>query len=137
MATNTPTPLQTKDIYKDLSFNMSLHPLTRDVSSITNENAVRRSLKNIILTDKLERPMNPTFGCNVRRHLFELITPATVQIIKAEVINAIQNYEPRVYLNDVIVKGREDNNSISIEIVYTTQTNTIPERLTVILDRIR
>ena len=80
--------------------------------------AIKRSVKNIILTNKYERPFNPDFGCNLRGFLFENLTEPMIVIIKDRVAMAIEKYEPRVSVEDVIVKNSSDPNNINIQVSF-------------------
>jgi len=137
MALDQTTPQRSETIFSDLTTNLSLHPIKRDISLLTNEDSVKRSLRNILLTNKFERPFNPNFGANIRAHLFEHITPATAQVIKTEVRQALENYEPRALIHNVIVDAQPQRNAVSIQITFSTQTSPVPERIDVLLDRVR
>lgn len=139
MAINQSTPrrLQTQPGYSDISTNFSQHPIQRDVSLLLNEDAVKRSLRNILLTSKGERLIDPDFGAGLTRYLFEPLIPSTVQIIKTEIKNAIETYEPRVLINKIDVSGDTAKNELRVSITFSTTNITEPQSLEVILDRVR
>lgn len=137
MAIETSSPKKNIIAHSDIPTNLAIHPLKRDMSLIVNESAVKRSIRNILLTNKYERPMNPTFGCNLRGFLFEIVTPAVVQAIKAEISQAIANYEPRAYVHDISVSEDIDRNSLNISILFSVRLSSEVQRLDVILDRTR
>ena len=111
--------LQANNIYSDFNTNFNVHPIKKDLTRLTNEEAVKRSIKNIIQTNFYERPFQPMFGCNIRAYLFELITPITLQLIKKDVTAAINNYEPRANILDVIVSVAPDNNEIAVAVTFS------------------
>jgi phage baseplate assembly protein W len=104
--------------FKDISLSLNTNPINLDLVDLRNETAIARSVQNLILTDKGERPFNQNLGSNVSRSLFEnvdLISSATIQSSIEEVIN---NYEPRVRLNRVVVDPNEDYTGYYITILY-------------------
>jgi phage baseplate assembly protein W len=88
--------------FKDISLSFDPHPVTKDLSVITNERAIIRSIRNLVETIPNERFFNSSIGSNVRRSLFEFVDYATASIIQDQIIEVIYNYEPRV--TDVIVQ---------------------------------
>lgn len=131
------SPLPNKIIYADMFTNMDVHPISEDVALKTNENAIRQSIRNLILTDSGERRMQPNLGGNIRKLLFENYTPQTVITVKQRIENLIRENEPRASLRDVIVTSMEDNNAITINIVFSTINRQEPISLSVVLERIR
>ena len=112
-------PLQrVSQAFRDISLSLNTNPLNLDLVDLRNETAIARSVQNLILTEKGERPFNQNLGSNVSRTLFEnvdLISSATIQSSIEEVIN---NYEPRVKLNRVVVDPNEDYSGYYITILY-------------------
>ena len=128
---------QQKDIYSDFGINLNVHPLRKDINRITNEDAVRRSIKNILLTNHYERKMRPTFGANLSKYLFELITPITLQNIKIEIESAISNYEPRCNIISTVVSAGTDNNSVEITVTFSLLNSLNPVTVSTILGRVK
>ena len=104
--------------FKDISASFQINPLNRDLIGLKNGNAIARSIRNLILTVPGERPFNPVLGSQVTNLLFENLDKLTASTIKTEIINTIQNFEPRVRLNEVIVKANPDNNEFDVKIQY-------------------
>lgn len=127
----------TDTIYSDFKTGFSVHPVKGDLVLDSNENSVKRSIRNILLTNSYERPFNPTFGGNITALLFENYTPATVAIAKENITRAINNFEPRANIIDVVVSGDPDRNSLIIRIVFSTTNRTTPDTLDVVLERVR
>ena len=96
------TPLSAKrELYADFGRDIARHPLTDDVVRKTNEDAVKESIRNIVLTNKGERPFQPNFGCDVRKLLFENYTPQTSTLIEQTIRSSIAAYEPRAEVTDI------------------------------------
>lgn len=117
-----------KDIlYSDFLANLNFHPDSKQLINNINEAAVIRSIKNLLLTNKYERLFQPTIGCNLNHFLFEDISPQTQASIKTQVIQTIENYEPRAKLLDVIVTPYPDENGYVITIIFylITISNTV------------
>ena len=104
--------------FKDISASFKSHPLTNDVIALKNASAVARSVRNIVMTFPGEKPFNPTFGSKISKSLFENIDNISAITIKDEIANSIRRFEPRVILDDLIVKPDFDNNSFDVLIVY-------------------
>lgn len=117
MARITPITAK-KELYSDFHRDFTENPITFDLARKTNEEAVKESLANLLLTDRGERPFQPNLGCDIRKMLFENITPSTVELMKEAIQNTINAYEPRVNLVGVDVKANTDSNEVTISIVF-------------------
>lgn len=124
-------------LFSDFTSGFIKDPDSKDIVKVTNEDSVKSSIKNIVLTDRTQRFFNAQFGCDIRKMLFENIEPTTEAAIKKLITNAIENYEPRAELLDVVVSGIEDQNAYSITIIFNTINNVVPEKLELILTRVR
>jgi len=136
-ATVTNNSKRSNRIYKDLNMSFTKNPATKDVARLFDVQAIKRSVKNIILTNKYERPFNPDFGCNLRGFLFENLTEPMVVIIKDRVAMAIEKYEPRVSVEDVIVKNSSDPNGIRISVSFLINGVEAPVTVSTFLQRVR
>ena len=104
--------------FKDISASFQINPLNRDLIHLKNANAIARSIRNLIMTVPGERPFNPVLGSQVTSLLFENLDKLTASSIKSEIINTVTNFEPRVRLNEVIVKAQPNNNQFDVQIQY-------------------
>jgi len=104
--------------FKDISMSFQSNPLTNDLIALKNENAIARSIRNIVFTLPGEKFFNENFGSRISRSLFENLDNASAIVIRDEIENSIRNYEPRVSLVDVQVNPDFDNNSFDVIIVY-------------------
>jgi phage baseplate assembly protein W len=124
-------------VYSDFYSNFDLESVKKDLLSYKNEDSVKRSIRNILLTDRGERFFNPTFGSNIRKMLFENFSPSTEQVVADLIKTAIGNHEPRANVIDVNVSGNPDQNSMYINIVFSVINKAEPVTLELILNRIR
>ena len=104
--------------FKDINMSFKVNPLTFDLIANTNETAIARSVRNLILTAPGERPFNPELGSQVSRLLFEPMDDITTEALKEQIENTINNFEPRVRLRQVVVKPNFDNGEYDIAIRY-------------------
>lgn len=132
----TTTPLRSER-YSDFYNNFSKNFGTKDLARLTNEQSIINSLKNIILTNKGERPFQPDFGCNISGLLFENFSKFTTDAIETEIRTAVENFEPRVRTIKIAVFETQDNHSVEIQLFFTTINN--PENISIsfFLSRIR
>lgn len=124
-------------VYADFRKDLMMNPLTSDVVSRLNEDAVKEALKNLILTDKGERLFQPYLGSDVRKSLFDNMTPATVKMIEQNVRATINNFEPRVNLIDVQVIADPDNYKVQINISFYVRNVQEPVTVSIFLERVR
>jgi phage baseplate assembly protein W len=104
--------------FRDISMTFQSNPLNSDLIALRNENAIARSVRNIVFTLPGEKFFNENFGSNITRTLFENVDDITASIIVDEIRQSIINYEPRVQLIDVQAFPDYDNNSFDVTIVY-------------------
>ena len=104
--------------FKDLSMTFQANPLNADLIGIKNENAISRSLRNIVMTLPGGKPFNEGFGSKVSGLLFENVDDITAAVITDEITESIENYEPRVSLKNVEVFPDFDNNSFDAVVTY-------------------
>ena len=104
--------------FKDVSFTFSKNPITRDVVILKNEEAIKQSVKNLVLTKINERPFNPSLGTNTTSYLFELSTEVSEQKLIDEIERVIINNEPRVALENISVNLSDNENAFDVYIEY-------------------
>ena len=136
-ASTTNKSKRSNRIYSDLNLSFTKNPATKDVARLFDVQAIKTSVKNIILTNKYERPFNSDFGCNLRGFLFENITEPLLVIIKDRVAMAIEKYEPRVTVEDVVVRDDQDKNGISIMVSFLINGTEAPVSVSTFLQRVR
>jgi len=98
--------------------SFQVNPLTDDLIVIKNATAIARSLRNLVLTTPGERFFNENLGSQVNNLLFENVDDVTALSVRTEIINVIENYEPRVKLRNVSVNANIDSYSMDVTITY-------------------
>lgn len=132
------TPVNKKvSIYSDFRKDLATSPLSADIAILKDEEAVKDAIKNLLLTEKRERPMQPYLGAGLQELLFENITPATLKIIEDRVRTTIELYEPRAELIDVAVTSSIDDYQVNIKVLFYVINVSQPVTLDLILERIR
>ena len=133
---------KTTFVYRDISLYFTPNPVSGDVTQITDVQDIKRSVRNLVLTNRWDRPFHPEIASRVRESLFELFTPVTFNIIRNAIEDVLRIYEPRVDVTDVVVEDPEfnyqDQNTLPIKIFFTLKN--APETLenvNVVLERIR
>ena len=126
-----------KNRYTDLDFTFTKHPVKDDIVLSVDDKAVIRSVRNLILTNHYERPFHPEIGSNVRKMLFEPISPLTANYLQREIEDTIKNFEPRVRLQQVVVQTEPDSNAYSAIISFFINNNTAPTTINFVLQRLR
>ena len=125
-------------IYSDLDLFFNKKTTSKDISKVTNIQAVKRSVRNLILTNHYEKPFHPEIGSGIRAILFEPITPLISHILTRKVEDVIENFEPRARLIGVKASPDLDRNAYEITIeFYVVNAPTELAELTVFLERLR
>ena len=104
--------------FKDISLSFEPHPVTKDLQILKNENAIRRSVRNIVETMPTEKFFNSLFGSDVKSSLFDFVDFGTASIIQSQIETAISNFEPRVEVVNIEVDPRPDENAFYVTIVF-------------------
>ncbi len=112
--------------FKDISLSFDPHPITNDLPVLVNQQAIRRSIRNLVQTIPTERFFNPILGSDVRQSLFEFVDFGTASDIRDQILNTISNFEPRVNDVDVQVDPRPDENEFEITIIFNIIGQEIP-----------
>jgi phage baseplate assembly protein W len=104
--------------FKDISLSFVPHPVTKDLQILKNENAIRRSVRNIVQTIPTEKFFNSLLGSDIRKSLFELLDFGTAAVIQDQILISIRNFEPRV--NNVIVEvdPLPDQNTFNVTVIF-------------------
>lgn len=126
-----------KVVFSDFDSIFAVNPITKQLSINKNREAVKESVKNLILTDYFERPFKSDIGCSIRSYLFELWSPALKQTMQNAIREVIDNYEPRADLIDVQVEDNSDKHAINVTVVFSVRNDPTPVVLNVILERVR
>ena len=105
--------------FKDINLSFSPHPVTKDLTVLRNENAIKRSVRNIVQTIPTERFFNSILGSDVRNLLFDnFVDFGTASAIEDQITIAIQNFEPRVDNLQVNVNPKPDQNEFEVNVLF-------------------
>jgi|TARA_B100001094_G_C18168038_1_gene793349 phage baseplate assembly protein W len=133
---NNGKTVATKDIYSDLDIFFRKHPITGDVVRKTDTDAIKRSVRNIVLTNKFERPFKPNFGGSIRNLLFELNTDRQINRMKITLAKEIEVLEPRVN-NVQVALSNQDNNKLDMTIFYNITNGSPNQEIEINVSRTR
>ena len=127
----------TKPAYSDFYTNFNVHPQNNRLVKYTNEEAVKRSIRNLISTDKYDRVFQPEVGCRVRNLLFENMSSVIEQEIKGTIQETIETYEPRAQIIDIAVQSNESRQSYDVYIYFQVINSITPISINITLYRAR
>ena len=108
-------------IYKDINLNFGIHPVTKQINTLTDAAAVKRSVRNLVQYGFYEKPFHPEIGSGVRDLLFENMTPFIANNLSKQIEEIITNYEPRALLANIEVIPRFDNNQYEVIVEFYIQ----------------
>ena len=114
--------------FLDLSASFQTNPLSNDLIAIKNESAIARSVRNLVSTIQGERPFQPVLGTGVSRLLFENMDKLTASAIRSEIRTTIENYEPRVEINEILVEPDFEGNAMHVTLQYFIIGIDVPEQ---------
>jgi len=134
--TNKPT--QKLEYYSDFTNSFSVFPVDGKLGRVLNDNSITQAIKNILFTNKGERPFQPTIGSEINRLLFEHNIPSNLSIVETYIKNAIELHEPRVRQFKIKAYPSDRNeHEVFVAIAYTTINSSEPVTFTVLLKRVR
>ena len=136
-ATQTNESSRSSRIFKDLDLDFQKNTATSDIQKLTDVEAVKRSVRNLINTNHYERPFHPEIGSNLRAMLFELITPQMTHVISKQIDLLIKNYEPRCRLVQVNTQPMFDRNGYACQISFYVVNHPEPVTVESFLERLR
>ena len=124
-------------IFSDLSLLFVPNPRTKDLVKLEDEEAIKFSVKNLILTKNYEKPFHPEIGCQVNAMLFENFSSTVEAVINETIFDVIEKFEPRVTVTDVRIRNAEDNNEFGVEIYFRINNTDKLVSITVAINRLR
>lgn len=123
--------------YSDLDLDFLPHPTTGDVMRKTGENAIKRSVRNLILTNFYDRLFQPTLGGHAQALLFENATPVVKNLLEEAVYNTLQLHEPRIRVEAITADFDYDANGYRLTIEYVILNTNFPSKANLFLERLR
>ena len=127
-------------IYRDLSLFFTPNPVSGDVTMVTDVQDIKRSVRNLVMINRFEKPFHPEVASHVRDLLFERFTPITFNLLRNRIETVLENYEPRVSVTDIEIddSGRAmDNNELNVRIFFTLRNDPQIQSVDILLERVR
>lgn len=126
-----------KQTYTDLNLDFKQNPFTGDVIKSVNIDAIKKSFRNLILTNFYEVPFNPSIGSNIRGSLFENFTPLNIEFTKSKIRELISEREPRVNITTINILQQPDYNNLQVSIEYVILELNRNDTITLMIGRTR
>ena len=123
--------------FKDIDLDFGRNAVTNDVNKLTDVEAVKRSVRNLVLTNHYERPFHPELGCGIRGLLFENLTPMVAIQLERKVQEVLENFEPRAQINNILARPDLDRNAYELVINFYVIGTTEPVTVSTFLERLR
>ena len=124
--------------FKDISLSFTPHPITKDLTILKNENAIKKSVRNLVQTIPTERFFNSAIGSEVRDSLFDFVDFGTASVIQNQIQITLENFEPRIDNVSVEVTPKPDTNEFEVTVFFTVVGQDIPtQEFTFILEATR
>ena len=136
-ATNTNKSKRITKLYRDLDLDFGRNTVTNDVNKLTDVEAVKRSVRNLINTNHFERPFHPEIGGNIRALLFEPMTPLTALNLQRKVEEVLNNFEPRAKITQILADPDIERNGYRLEIKFYVLGIQNPITVETFLERLR
>ena len=136
-STQTNESQRSSRIYQDLNLDFQQNTATKDIQKITDVEAVKRSVRNLINLNHYEKPFHPEIGSNLRAMLFENMTPQINALISKQIEQLIQNYEPRARLVQARTVPLFDRNAYAVTISFQVVNSPEPVVVEQLLERLR
>jgi|TARA_R100000152_G_C6660005_1_gene99166 hypothetical protein len=105
--------------YKDINITFKKHPVTDDIVVSKDASAIKQAIVNLLLTNKGERLMNPEYGSDIRRYLFEPLDYGTSALVKQNIVTTIGRFEPRISVQEIVSRPDFENNGFEITMTYS------------------
>ena len=112
--------------FKDISLSFTPHPITKDLTILKNENAIKKSVRNLVQTIPTERFFNSAIGSEVRDSLFDFVDFGTASVIQNQIQITLENFEPRIDNVSVEVTPKPDTNEFEVTVFFTIIGQDIP-----------
>lgn len=125
------------EVYSDVPNSFVQSPVNADLTRVVNEQAIKQSIRNLLLTDKGERLFQPNLGSDIKAMLFENVTPISLKVAENHIKEFISLHEKRCDLISVTVSSNIDSNAVEISILFNVINRSDIIQFNVILDRVR
>lgn len=125
------------EVYSDVPNSFVQSPVNADLTRVVNEQAIKQSIRNLLLTDKGERLFQPNLGSDIKAMLFENVTPISLKVAENHIAEFISLHEKRCNIISVTVSSNIDSNAVEISILFNVINRSDTIQFNVILDRVR
>ena len=136
-ATNSNNSNRISRTFKDLDLDFGLNSVTKDVNKLTDAEAIKRSVRNLINTNNYDRPFRPEIGSGIRGLLFEPMTELTSHFMQVKIAEILNQFEPRISVSNIIINNQEDRNAYSVSIHFLIKGTQEPVVVDTFLERLR
>jgi phage baseplate assembly protein W len=123
--------------WRDLDLSLTLHPIRKDIMPLKDDNAIKNSVKNLLISNFYERPFSRDVGANLRALLFEPADSITKIALKDNIRRVIRKYEPRVVLRGIQIDYQDDSNAYNITVIFKIKEFDTNESVEIVLRRLR
>jgi len=123
--------------FKDLDLDFGLNSVTKDVNKLTDAEAIKRSVRNLINLNNYEKPFRPEIGSGIRGLLFEPMTELTSHFMQVKIAEILNEFEPRISVSNIIINNQEDRNAYSVSIHFLIKGTQEPVVVDTFLERLR
>jgi phage baseplate assembly protein W len=123
--------------WRDLDLSLTLHPVRKDIMPLKDDNAIKNSVKNLLISNFYERPFSRDIGANLRALLFEPADSITKIALKDNIRRVIRKYEQRVVLRGIEIKYADDSNAFNITVMFKIKEFNTNESVEIVLRRLR
>lgn len=126
-----------RNLFKDLDLDFAPHPVTLDVPQKIDAEAVKRSIRNLVLMTKNDKPFHPEIDSRIYRMLFEPASPLVALAIRSNIMDILNRYEPRASINDVIVTFDDVYNSFDVTVSFLVKNTREISKVSLSIERLR
>lgn len=123
--------------HSDLDLSLKLHPIRKDLNVLKDDNAIKNAVKNLLISNAFERPFQPELGANLRGLLFEPADAITKIAIKQNILDVINNHEPRVKTLSIGINDLSDQNAYRITVRFLIKEYDTQDSVEILLRRLR
>ena len=123
--------------HRDLDLRLGIHPIRKDLNVLKDDNAIKNAVKNLLITNRNERPFQPFLGANLRGLLFEPADALTKIALRENILNVLVNHEPRIIVQDIDIKDLADQNAYRILVKFKIKEYDSNDTVEIVLRRLR
>jgi len=136
-ATNTNNSNRISRSFKDLDLDFGLNSVTKDVNKLTDAEAIKRSVRNLINLNNYEKPFRPEIGSGIRGLLFEPMTDLTIHFMQLKIAEILNQFEPRISVSNILINDESERNSYAVSVHFIIKGSQEPVQVDTFLERLR